>query len=134
MQRGVLTRVFRQTGAKKDVLTRYVEIDFPEVTTKKAMAIRKSKELSAHLGKPEEVALGKCGHPYALLVCTAAHISCPTHLTTSSYSQWRGNTSLSDIQSPCVGLAETSRGVPRAPSNYWTRALAFSNCPNSPHI
>ena len=35
-----------------------MEIDFPENTTKKAMAIRKSKELSSHLGKPEDVKLG----------------------------------------------------------------------------
>ncbi|KAF8133125.1 S-adenosyl-L-methionine-dependent methyltransferase [Mycena galopus ATCC 62051] len=35
------------TGAHKDALAAYVEMDFPEITTKKAMAIRKSKELSA---------------------------------------------------------------------------------------
>ena len=48
----------RQTGTKKDVLAKYVEIDLAENTTKKAMAIRKSKELSAVLGKPEDVSLG----------------------------------------------------------------------------
>ncbi|KAF7792750.1 hypothetical protein EIP86_003848 [Pleurotus ostreatoroseus] len=42
-------------------LSSYVEIDFPENTTKKAMAIRKSKELSSHLGKPEDVKLAEGG-------------------------------------------------------------------------
>jgi [phosphatase 2A protein]-leucine-carboxy methyltransferase len=36
----------------------YVEIDFPEITTKKAMAIRKSKDLMAGLGDPSGVLLG----------------------------------------------------------------------------
>ena len=40
------------------MLAKYIEIDFAENTTKKAMAIRKSKELSAVLGKPEDVSLG----------------------------------------------------------------------------
>ncbi|KAI0819543.1 leucine carboxyl methyltransferase [Trametes gibbosa] len=61
MGAGSDTRFWRITGPKKDVLARYVEIDFPEVTTRKAMAIRKSKELSTHLGKPEEVSLANGG-------------------------------------------------------------------------
>ncbi|KAF8198391.1 leucine carboxyl methyltransferase [Mycena galopus ATCC 62051] len=52
------TRFWRiATGAHKDALAAYVEMDFPEITTKKAMAIRKSKELSAVLGNPAEVAV-----------------------------------------------------------------------------
>ena len=39
-------------------MAKYIEIDFAENTTKKAMTIRKSKELSAVLGKPEDVSLG----------------------------------------------------------------------------
>lgn len=35
----------------------YVEIDFPEITTKKAMAIRKSKDLMVGLGDPSGVLL-----------------------------------------------------------------------------
>ena len=41
-------------------MAKYIEIDFAENTTKKAMTIRKSKELSAVLGKPEDVSLGAC--------------------------------------------------------------------------
>ncbi|KAJ7074545.1 S-adenosyl-L-methionine-dependent methyltransferase [Mycena amicta] len=45
------TRFWRlATGAYKDSLATYIELDFPEITTKKAMAIRKSKDLSAVLG------------------------------------------------------------------------------------
>ena len=33
-------------------------MDFPEITTKKAMAIRKSKELGQGLGDPTDVVLG----------------------------------------------------------------------------
>lgn len=42
----------------RDHLQTYVEIDFPEITTKKAMSIRKSKDLSAGLGDPAAVSLG----------------------------------------------------------------------------
>lgn len=48
----------RKTGPKKDAIRSYVEVDFVENTTKKAMAIRKSKELSAVLGPPEDIVLG----------------------------------------------------------------------------
>ena len=48
----------RQTGPHAEQLATYIEIDFAENTTRKAMAIRKSKELSALLGKPEDVQLG----------------------------------------------------------------------------
>ncbi|KAI0368987.1 leucine carboxyl methyltransferase [Pilatotrama ljubarskyi] len=62
MGAGSDTRFWRiATGPQKDVLARYVEIDFAEITTKKAMAIRKSKELSAVLGKPEDVSLAHGG-------------------------------------------------------------------------
>jgi hypothetical protein len=44
-----------QTGVHKDKLANYVEIDFPEVTTKKVMSIRKSKELSAVLGTTADI-------------------------------------------------------------------------------
>ena len=37
------------------MVARYVELDFPEITTKKAMAIKKHKELSAPL---EDLRLG----------------------------------------------------------------------------
>ncbi|OSD00268.1 leucine carboxyl methyltransferase [Trametes coccinea BRFM310] len=56
------TRFWRiATGPNQDTLARYIEIDFPEITTKKAMAIRKSKDLSSLLGKPEDVHLGNGG-------------------------------------------------------------------------
>ena len=48
---------FRQSGPHKATLRAYVEIDFAENTTKKTMAIRKSKELSALLGAQEGVSL-----------------------------------------------------------------------------
>ncbi|KAJ7152988.1 S-adenosyl-L-methionine-dependent methyltransferase [Mycena filopes] len=45
------TRFWRiATGEDEGALAAYIEMDFPEITTKKAMAIRKSKELSAVLG------------------------------------------------------------------------------------
>ncbi|KAJ7039061.1 S-adenosyl-L-methionine-dependent methyltransferase [Mycena alexandri] len=51
MGSGSDTRFWRiATGAHKDTLAAYIELDFPEITTKKAMAIRKSKDLSAVLG------------------------------------------------------------------------------------
>ncbi|KAJ7666889.1 S-adenosyl-L-methionine-dependent methyltransferase [Mycena polygramma] len=56
------TRFWRiATGAHKEALAAYVEMDFPEITTKKAMAIRKSKELSAVLGNPADVAVSHGG-------------------------------------------------------------------------
>ncbi|KAI0359601.1 leucine carboxyl methyltransferase [Trametes cingulata] len=62
MGAGSDTRFWRiATGPKKDVLARYIEIDFAEITTKKAMAIRKSKELSVILGNPEDVSLANGG-------------------------------------------------------------------------
>ncbi|KAH9911196.1 leucine carboxyl methyltransferase [Fomitopsis serialis] len=54
------TRFWRiSTGPRKDLLRAYLEVDFAEITTKKAMAIRKSKELSAVLGKPEDISIGE---------------------------------------------------------------------------
>ncbi|KAI9062410.1 leucine carboxyl methyltransferase [Trametes sanguinea] len=56
------TRFWRiAAGPNKDTLARYIEIDFPEITTKKAMAIKKSKDLSVLLGNPEDVHLGNGG-------------------------------------------------------------------------
>jgi hypothetical protein len=34
-------------------------VDFPEVTSKKAMAIRKSKEMNALLGDPSKIQVGE---------------------------------------------------------------------------
>ncbi|KAI0724714.1 leucine carboxyl methyltransferase [Fomitopsis betulina] len=52
------TRFWRiATGPRKDILRAYFEVDFAENTTKKAMAIRKSSDLSSVLGKPEEVTI-----------------------------------------------------------------------------
>lgn len=51
--------LLRQTGAHKDKLANYVEIDFPEVTSKKAMAIMRSKELSVVLGNPSDIHVGE---------------------------------------------------------------------------
>ncbi|OCH90602.1 leucine carboxyl methyltransferase [Obba rivulosa] len=56
------TRFWRiATGPRRDALRAYVELDFAENTIKKAMAIRKSKELSAVLGPPENVTLAGGG-------------------------------------------------------------------------
>ncbi|CCL99248.1 uncharacterized protein FIBRA_01263 [Fibroporia radiculosa] len=56
------TRFWRlATDPRKGCLRAYCELDFPAVTTKKAMAIRKSKELSAVLGSPDSVSLSHGG-------------------------------------------------------------------------
>ncbi|KAJ7471948.1 S-adenosyl-L-methionine-dependent methyltransferase [Mycena latifolia] len=56
------TRFWRiATGPHKDALASYVELDFPEITSKKAMAIRKSKDLSAVLGNPADVTISHGG-------------------------------------------------------------------------
>ncbi|KAA1476459.1 leucine carboxyl methyltransferase [Dentipellis sp. KUC8613] len=56
------TRFWRlATGPHKDLLARYVELDFPEITSKKAMAIRKSKVLNPLLGPSESVKVGNGG-------------------------------------------------------------------------
>ncbi|RXW24968.1 hypothetical protein EST38_g889 [Candolleomyces aberdarensis] len=50
------TRFWRiETGQYKDDLAAYIEVDFPEVTSKKTMAIRKSKEMNALLGDPSKI-------------------------------------------------------------------------------
>ncbi|KAF7290573.1 Leucine carboxyl methyltransferase 1 [Mycena indigotica] len=55
------TRFWRiATGPYKDALETYIELDFPDITSKKAMAIRKSKDLSAILGEVN-VSLGGTG-------------------------------------------------------------------------
>lgn len=56
---GATDEAFRKTGPRKDVLRAYFEVDFAENTTKKAMAIRKSRDLSSVLGRPEEVTMGE---------------------------------------------------------------------------
>ena len=55
----LIQKLLRQTGTHRDKVATYVEIDFPEVTSKKAMSIRKSKELSNVLGNATDVHL--CG-------------------------------------------------------------------------
>ncbi|THH13663.1 hypothetical protein EW146_g6580 [Bondarzewia mesenterica] len=56
------TRFWRlATGPHASRLAKYIELDFPEITTKKAMAIRKSKILSAGLGSPDSVSVGGGG-------------------------------------------------------------------------
>ncbi|KAK7036429.1 carboxy methyl transferase for protein phosphatase 2A [Paramarasmius palmivorus] len=53
------TRFWRlATGPYKDILAAYIELDFAENTMKKAMAIRKSKELGAILGNDVKLAQG----------------------------------------------------------------------------
>lgn len=42
-------------------LLKYYEIDFPEITMKKAMTIKKSKELSSLLDDPEKVKIERGG-------------------------------------------------------------------------
>jgi [phosphatase 2A protein]-leucine-carboxy methyltransferase len=49
-----------QSGPLKDALGMYVELDFPENTTSKAMAIRRNSVLSSALGDPSLVKIGKC--------------------------------------------------------------------------
>ncbi|KAF8648537.1 hypothetical protein AX16_006241 [Volvariella volvacea WC 439] len=62
MGAGSDTRFWRiATGPYQEALASYIEIDFPEVTTKKAMAIRKNKDLSAAFGDPASVTLGQGG-------------------------------------------------------------------------
>ncbi|KAF8161321.1 S-adenosyl-L-methionine-dependent methyltransferase [Crassisporium funariophilum] len=56
------TRFWRiAASALKDNLQTYVELDFPEITTKKGMAIRKHKELMSSLGNPDQVTLSQGG-------------------------------------------------------------------------
>jgi len=55
-------------------LKSYFELDFPDVTTKKAMAIRKSKLLSGALGSPDDITIASGGTDlhssrYHLLPC-----------------------------------------------------------------
>ncbi|KAJ4483566.1 S-adenosyl-L-methionine-dependent methyltransferase [Lentinula aciculospora] len=49
------------TGPQKDCLSKYIEIDFLEITMKKAMAIKKNKDLSAVLGAAADVRLEQGG-------------------------------------------------------------------------
>ncbi|KZS87292.1 leucine carboxyl methyltransferase [Sistotremastrum niveocremeum HHB9708] len=56
------TRFWRIASSScKERLARYVEIDFPEVTGKKAMSIRKHKELSILLGENVKIIAGGTG-------------------------------------------------------------------------
>ncbi|KAF8132092.1 leucine carboxyl methyltransferase [Boletus edulis] len=73
------TRFWRiNTGPRSHVLKSYLELDFPDVVTRKAMAIRKSKELSAVLGSPESIVVASSGTAlhsakYHLLSCDLRH-------------------------------------------------------------
>lgn len=73
------TRFWRiSTGPRSHVLRSYLELDFPDVVTKKAMAIRKSRELSAVLGSPESIVIASGGtalhsSKYHLLSCDLRH-------------------------------------------------------------
>ena len=49
----------RQASSLGENLKTYVELDFPEITTKKAMAIKKSKELMSGLGDSDRVTLSR---------------------------------------------------------------------------
>jgi len=51
----------RQTGPHKDLVEKYVEVDFAEVTAKKAMAIKRHGSLMASLGDPSAVLVGGGG-------------------------------------------------------------------------
>lgn len=61
---GTDTRFFRLQSSSVDAvrnsIAKYIEIDFPEATTRKAMAIRKQTVLSGILGP--DTKLGKCRH------------------------------------------------------------------------
>ncbi|KAF9464970.1 S-adenosyl-L-methionine-dependent methyltransferase [Collybia nuda] len=52
------TRFWRiAAGPHKDTIAKYIEIDFPEITSKKALAIRKSDILSQGLGDSADILL-----------------------------------------------------------------------------
>ncbi|KAF8624170.1 hypothetical protein AX15_006012 [Amanita polypyramis BW_CC] len=56
------TRYWRiATGTQRNSLARYIEVDFAEVTTRKAMAIKKSRELNAGLGDSAQASLSQGG-------------------------------------------------------------------------
>jgi len=99
------TRFWRvATGTKKDALATYVELDFPEVTNKKAMAIRKSKELSAVLGSSSDILVAHGGAAlhapkYHLLPVDLRH---PPSSTFGSLLAPSGNTGAGPILSPSL--------------------------------
>ncbi|KLO13678.1 leucine carboxyl methyltransferase [Schizopora paradoxa] len=56
------TRFWRiATGSHKDLVVKYIEADFAEVTAKKAMTVKKSSTLMASLGDPSTVIIGGGG-------------------------------------------------------------------------
>ncbi|KAF9446526.1 LCM-domain-containing protein [Macrolepiota fuliginosa MF-IS2] len=56
------TRFWRiATGPHKDTIRSYIEVDFAEITSKKSMSIKKSKELMEVLGNPEDIKLERGG-------------------------------------------------------------------------
>ncbi|KAI0061215.1 leucine carboxyl methyltransferase [Artomyces pyxidatus] len=62
MGAGSDTRFWRlATGPHGNRLAKYIELDFPDITSRKAMTIRKSQLLSAVLGSPDNVAIGSGG-------------------------------------------------------------------------
>ena len=86
-------------------MAKYIEIDFAENTTKKAMTIRKSKELSAVLGKPEDVSLG---------ACPLCHSNESWALTSrAGYSERRDRIELPSVSPLTRGLAHLTYRIPR---------------------
>ncbi|TFY80692.1 hypothetical protein EWM64_g3315 [Hericium alpestre] len=56
------TRFWRlAAGPRAEKIEKYIELDFPEVTSRKAMAVRKSKVLSPALGPADSVSVGDGG-------------------------------------------------------------------------
>lgn len=51
--------IVSQNGPRAGQLHRYIEIDFAENTSRKAMSIRKSRVLSAALGNPDAISVGR---------------------------------------------------------------------------
>ncbi|KAF8552938.1 S-adenosyl-L-methionine-dependent methyltransferase [Imleria badia] len=68
------TRFWRvSTGPRSQALGSYFQLDFPDVVTKKAVAICKRKQLSAVLGSPENIILASGGTPLHLINCELRH-------------------------------------------------------------
>ena len=91
-------------------MAKYIEIDFAENTTKKAMTIRKSKELSAVLGKPEDVSLG---------ACPLCHSNESWALTSrADCSERRDRVTLAGVSPPARGLAHPTWRIPRPSASF----------------
>ncbi|EJD07963.1 leucine carboxyl methyltransferase [Fomitiporia mediterranea MF3/22] len=105
------TRFWRLANSdNKNSLAKYIEIDFPEITTKKAMAIKKHRELIEALGGEEQVSLANGGinlhspiyHLLAADIRKPPSISLAPLLTTST----DGFSPLLDPQVPTLLLFE----------------------------